>query len=163
MIEQHEPTITTTDGVAAHEPTDVSVGSPEGADHLPEAAPPESETRDGADGVAEADWHAEAGRKGAHRVHQLIQEGRLYEQEHGLTSGRQRLRQLIELGKLYEQEHGLRPGRRKTHGQRLARVQREELLDTFVQCLVRIARPSFRAKLERLVEALREEQNGHAA
>src|SRR5205085_4246998 len=46
------------------------------------------------------DWHAEAGRKGARRVHQLIQEGKLYEQEHGLTSGRQRLRQLIELGKL---------------------------------------------------------------
>src|SRR4051812_15273262 len=44
-------------------------------------------------------WHVQAGRKGACRVHQLIQEGRLYEQEHGLTRGRQRLRQLIELGK----------------------------------------------------------------
>ena len=52
---------------------------------------------------------AEAGRKGGRHVHQLIQEGKLYEQEHGLKSGRQRLRQLLELGKLYEEEHGLRP------------------------------------------------------
>src|SRR5690348_2723919 len=49
-------------------------------------------------------WHAQAGRKGARRVHQLIEHGRLYEQEHGLKRGRQRLRQLIQLGKLYEQE-----------------------------------------------------------
>src|SRR5262249_55063557 len=46
--------------------------------------------------------HAEAGRKGAQRLHQLIQLGRLYEQEHGLKRGRQRLRQLIQEGKLYE-------------------------------------------------------------
>src|SRR5438094_289440 len=58
--------------------------------------------------------HVEAGRKGAHRVHELIQRGRLYEQEHGLTRGRQRLRQLLEEGKLYEQEHGLSPRRRKS-------------------------------------------------
>src|SRR3954451_1688737 len=51
--------------------------------------------------------HAEAGRKGARRIHQLIQEGKLYEQEHGFKRGRQRLRQLIEEGKLYEEEHGL--------------------------------------------------------
>src|SRR6516164_7630243 len=57
-------------------------------------------------------WHVEAGRKGARRIHQLIEQGKLYEQEHGLKSGRQRLRQLIQEGKLYEQEHGLR-GTRK--------------------------------------------------
>jgi hypothetical protein len=106
--------------------------------------------------------HAEAGRKGALRRHQLIQEGRLYEQEHGLKSGRQRIRQLIELGKLYEQEHGLRPGLRKKRG-RLSRVRRDELLATLLQCLVRIARPSFRAQLLRLAEALADEAGGHAA
>jgi hypothetical protein len=105
--------------------------------------------------------HAEAGRKGAHRVHELIREGRLYEQEHGLKRGRQRLRQLIELGKLYEQEHGLRP--RKKLGLRLSRLKRDELLATFLQCLVRLARPSFRAELLRLVEALQKEPEGHVA
>src|SRR5262245_4897547 len=49
--------------------------------------------------------HVEAGRKGARRVHRLIEEGRLYEKEHGLRPGRQRLKQLIQEGKLYEQEH----------------------------------------------------------
>src|SRR5919109_879948 len=58
-------------------------------------------------------WRVEAGRKGAQRIHQLIEHGKLYEQEHGLKSGRQRLRQLIEEGKLYEQEHGLAPQRRR--------------------------------------------------
>ena len=48
--------------------------------------------------------HAEAGRKGARCIHQLIQQGKLYEREHNLKPGRQRLRQLIEEGKLYEQE-----------------------------------------------------------
>src|SRR5690242_12494629 len=71
----------------------------------PEVVHPENQTGNG-DGEKHP-WHAEAGRKGARRVHQLITEGRLYEQEHGLKRGRQRLRQLIELGKLYEQEHGL--------------------------------------------------------
>jgi hypothetical protein len=108
-------------------------------------------------------WHAEAGRKGARRVHQLIEEGKLYEKEHGLKRGRQRLRQLIELGKLYEQEHGLRPARRRKRGERLSRMGREELLETFLQCLLRIAKPSFRAELMRLVEALVQEESGHAA
>src|SRR5947209_15668842 len=67
-----------------------------------------------------AHWHANAGRKGALRIHQLIQEGRLYEQEHGLKSGRQRLRQLIELGKRYEDEHGVRPKRRPSRLSRQA-------------------------------------------
>jgi hypothetical protein len=105
---------------------------------------------------------ARAGREGARRVHQLIQEGRLYEQEHGLKRGRQRLRQLIELGKLYEQEHGLRPARMKKRG-RLSRLRREELLETLLQCLIRLARPSFRAELERLIEALPQQENGNAA
>ena len=100
--------------------------------------------------------HVQAGRKGARRVHELIREGRLYEQERGLKRGRQRLRQLIELGKLYEQEHGLRPARPKKSG-RLSRLGREELLTTLLGCLVRIARPSFRAELQRLTEALRGE------
>src|SRR5687768_6122726 len=33
-------------------------------------------------------WHAEAGRKGAHRLHQLMKLGLLYEKEHGLKRGR---------------------------------------------------------------------------
>ena len=117
-----------------------------------------------ADGVAGPErWQAAAGRKGARRVHQLIREGRLYEQEHGLKRGRQRLRQLIELGKLYEQEHGLRPAPRKKHGDRLARADREELLATLLQCLVRLAKPSFRADLLRLAEALSKADRDQAA
>ncbi len=108
-------------------------------------------------------WQAKAGRKGANRVHQLIREGRLYEQEHGLKRGRQRLRQLIELGKLYEQEHGLRPAPRKKHADRLSRADREELLATLLQCLVRLAKPSFRAELLRLTEALSKADSEQAA
>jgi hypothetical protein len=108
----------------------------------------------GDDAVGPERWQAEAGRKGARRVHQLIREGRLYEQEHGLKSGRQRLRQLIELGKLYEQEHGLQPAPRQKHAERLSRADREELLATLLRCLVRLAKPSFRADLLRLTEAL---------
>jgi hypothetical protein len=92
--------------------------------------------------------HVEAGRKGARRVHQLIQEGRLYEQEHGLTRGRQRLRQLLQQGKLYEQEHGLSP-RRRTR-----RVSSDQVVRRLLDALVRIARPSYRAHLLRLIEAL---------
>ena len=117
----------------------------------PEAAPAES---NGAAGPENR--HVQAGRKGARRVHELIREGRLYEQERGLKRGRQRLRQLIELGKRYEEEHSLRPARPKKRG-RLSRLGREELLTTLFGCLVRIARPSFRAELQRLTEALREE------
>jgi hypothetical protein len=105
---------------------------------------------------------AEAGRKGARRIHQLIQEGRLYEKEHGLKRGRQRLRQLIELGKRYEEEHGLRPPRPERRQGRLSRVRREELLGTLLECLLRLVRPSFRADLVRLIEALPREGKGHA-
>src|SRR5260370_14975000 len=90
-------------------------------------------------------WRAEAGRKGARRVHQLIQEGLQYEKEHGLKSGRQRLRQLIELGKVYEKEHGVQAEQPKRRRQRLARMEREQLLTTLLDCLLRIAKPSFRA------------------
>jgi hypothetical protein len=117
----------------------------------------------GGNGVETRNRHAEAGRKGGHRVHQLIQEGRLYEKEHGLKSGRQRLRQLIELGKAYEQEHGLRPNHRPKRRERLYQGDREELLATFLRCLLRIAKPSFRAELRRLVEVLSKEENGHPA
>lgn len=101
---------------------------------------------------ATADWHAEAGRKGAQRIHQLIQEGRLYEQEHGLKRGRQRLRQLIELGKRYEQEHGLRPA--KAGPRRLTRQNSDEALLTLVQSLVRLVKPSVRTRLLTILDAL---------
>jgi hypothetical protein len=129
-------------------------------------APPasvEPEQAPTSNGHVEERWQARAGREGARRVHQLIQEGRLYEKEHGLTRGRQRLRQLIELGKRYEQEHGLRPVHAKKRGQRLSRLGRHELMATLLQCLQRIARPSFRSELSRLVEAMEREANGHAA
>jgi hypothetical protein len=109
------------------------------------------------------DWHAEAGRKGAHRIHQLIEAGRRYEAEHGLKSGRQRLRQLIELGKLYEEEHGLKPAVRKSRSKRLSRMEREQTLATLLNCLVRIAKPSFRPELQRLADALPMKDNGRAA
>ncbi len=104
--------------------------------------------------VEDPRWQVRAGREGARRVHQLIQEGKLYEKEHGLKKGRQRLRQLLELGKRYELEHGLRPARPKKRHERLSRMGRQELMETFLQCLLRIAKPSLRAELGRLVEAL---------
>jgi len=107
--------------------------------------------------------HARAGRKGALRVHELIREGRLYEQERGLKRGRQRLRQLLELGKRYEQEHGLRPGAAKKSVGRLSGAKRGELLATLLECLVRIAKPSFRAELLRLVEELSKDETGRDA
>jgi hypothetical protein len=103
---------------------------------------------DGAEGTPR--WHVEAGRKGAHRVHQLIQLGKRYEQEHGLKRGRQRLRQLIELGRLYEQEHGLATPK----GDRPTRMSRDELLETFFEALVRLAKPSVRKRLLQVLQAL---------
>jgi hypothetical protein len=98
------------------------------------------------------DWHAEAGRKGANRVNQLIRRGLLYEQEHGLKSGRQRLRQLIDEGKIYEQEHGMRPERRS--GPRGPRVDSEEVLRSLVSVLIRIAKPAYRDRLNQLLRAM---------
>lgn len=97
------------------------------------------------------DWHAEAGRKGAYRIRELIRHGRVYEQEHGLTSGRQRLRQLIEEGKRYEEEHGLRPARRRSSRQRMSK---QEALRTFLHSVVRLAKPGLRGELMRLIEAV---------
>jgi hypothetical protein len=118
---------------------------------------------EGPNGLVDLGRHARAGRKGARRIHQLIEEGRLYEQEHGLKRGRQRLRQLIELGKLYEQEHGLRPARASKGRERLSRMDRDELLATLLQCLMRLAKPSFRGELARLADTLTQEPNGHDA
>src|SRR5262245_65873747 len=109
----------------------------------------------GINGTGERTWRNAAGRKGARRIHELIEAGKRYEEEHGLKSGRQRLRQLIELGKLYEEEHQIQPARRKRRGQRLSKAEREQVLETLLECLVRIAKPSFRAELTRLVETLR--------
>jgi hypothetical protein len=98
-------------------------------------------------------WRAEAGRKGAQRIHELIQHGRLYEQEHGLKSGRQRLRQLIEEGKRYEEEHGLASadrGRRR----RPARLSGEQLVLNLLQSLLRLTKPRYRKHVARLIQAL---------
>ncbi|MFL5341867.1 MAG: hypothetical protein ACJ8F7_17105 [Gemmataceae bacterium] len=153
MFDEHESLSSTPDAPAMPEPSangHVEEMPPLAtAETAPEAEPVEEPT---------SRRHADAGRKGAHRVHQLIQEGRLYEEEHGLTSGRQRLRQLIELGKLYEQEKGLRTGGRKKRV-RLSRAERGELMATLLRCLQRIAKPSYRADLARLSEVLRPEQN----
>jgi hypothetical protein len=97
--------------------------------------------------------YADAGRKGAERVHQLIQLGRQYEQEHGLKRGRQRLRQLIEEGKRFELEHGLREGR-KPRRKRLSRLGREQLVVNLLETLQRMVKPAFREQLRRAVEAL---------
>jgi hypothetical protein len=100
-------------------------------------------------------WRTEAGRKGAKRVHQLIEAGKRYEEEHGLKSGRQRLRQLIELGKLYEQEHDTRPVVKRRKGRRLSKMERDEVVATLLGCLTRMVKPSFRPELERLAQALK--------
>ena len=96
-----------------------------------------------------ANHHAEAGRKGANRIHQLIRLGRLYEQEHGLKRGRQRLRQLIEQGKLYEQEHGLRPRRRRE-----PRLNKQQAIQEFLRAMARLVKPAYRGEVLALIEAL---------
>jgi hypothetical protein len=96
--------------------------------------------------------YAEAGRKGAARVHQLIRLGRQYEEEHGLKRGRQRLRQLIEEGKLYEQEHGLRLARKPR--KRLGRLGREQVLRTFLEAVARMVKPAYRQRLKEVLAAL---------
>ena len=126
-------------------------------DRVPGAAPePAAEPVVEANGVAEGGEdrtrYAEAGRKGAARVHQLILQGRQYEAEHGLKRGRQRIRQLIEEGKLYEQEHGLRPTRKPR--KRLGRLGREQLLRTFLETVVRMVRPAYRQRLKDVIAAL---------
>jgi hypothetical protein len=148
MFEQQEPSV-------VHPEEVVQSASP--------PDPVEPEQTESPNGIPEERWQARAGREGARRVHQLIQEGRLYEKEHGLKRGRQRLRQLIELGKLYEQEHGLRPDQAKKNGRRLSRLRRQELMATLLQCLLRIARPSFRNELTGLIELMERQANVPAA
>jgi hypothetical protein len=125
---------------------DVSPGTPAVSSENGVAAPPL------ANGASSR--HAAAGRKGAERIHQLIQRGRLYEQEHGLKRGRQRLRQLIEEGKVYEQEHGLNTGRR---AKRRARVSPEQHLRRLVDALLVVVKPAYRLQLLKLVRALEDE------
>lgn len=161
MSEQHGLNFTPTDTVVVQE-SPVAGARPEETPVSTNATVPVPVEAAGGEAGPER-WQAEAGRKGARRVHQLIREGRLYEQEHGLKRGRQRLRQLIELGKLYEQEHGLRPAPRKKHAERLSRADRQELLATLLQCLVRLAKPSFRADLLRLTESLAQVADDQAA
>jgi len=150
--------VTATTEAAAELPA-TAAASPEGPGTTPSLPLPEPALDSiKADALAGGeDWHAEAGRKGAQRVQQLIEEGKLYEQEHGLKRGRQRLRQLIELGKRYEQEHDLRPRRPGKRRERLGRGQRKELLATLLRCLVRLSKPSFRAELGGLIQALQDE------
>jgi hypothetical protein len=101
--------------------------------------------------------HAEAGRKGARRIHELIQEGRLYEREHGLKPGRQRLRQLIQEGKLYEQEHGLRNGNGGVRARRHPRISSEQLLKSLFQTLLRLVKPVYRAQILGMLQSLEPE------
>ena len=123
---------------------------------VPEATPPVEENGSPSEQEKTSTWHAEAGRKGAFRIRDLIRLGKQYEQEHGLTSGRQRLRQLIAEGKLYEQEHGLRPTGRRGRGTR-PRVSNDQLVRTLLHTLLRLAKPSVRADLLRVLEALNRE------
>jgi hypothetical protein len=159
MLQEHEPVVDTAEvqtetaapavpeangtPVAPEVPVDVAAEQPSSA---------ADEPRDG------GDWHAEAGRKGALRIHELIERGRLYEKEHGLTSGRQRLRQLIEEGKLYEQEHGLRPEDGEGRRERV-RMSQREVLESFLESLVRLAKPGYRPQLLRLLQSLQDESN----
>jgi hypothetical protein len=161
MFEQQEPT-----SVAIHDaaPIDTTTASTEHPEVAPaptvEAPAPQAVPADSKPEAVNGGghWHAEAGRKGAQRVQQLIEEGKRYEQEHGLKRGRQRIRQLIELGKRYEQEHDLRPRRSGKRRERLGRGQRKELLATLLRCLIRLSKPSFRADLSRLVKELQGEE-----
>ena len=101
--------------------------------------------------ATEPNRHAEAGRKGGQRFHELIQRGRQYEQEHGLKRGRQRQRQLIEEGKRYEEEHGLRPRRLRRR-----RPSDAAAFQTFCQSLLYLVKPRFRDRLRKFIAALEE-------
>ncbi len=103
-------------------------------------------------------WHSAAGRKGALRLRQLIEEGLLYEKEHGLRRGRQRIRQLVEEGKLYEKEHGLGPVARRRV--RLPRADKRELLHALLDTLARLADRKLRPEIVRLAGLLEKEESG---
>lgn len=93
-----------------------------------------------------------AGRLGGKRAHELVELGRRYEAEHGLTPGRQRLKQLAQLGRRYEQEHGLRPKPVKRRRRTSA-----EAWEEFVTALSRVVKPAHRAAVEKLAAALKSE------
>jgi hypothetical protein len=153
MFEHKEPNLVPADDFMTPVSTEgLANGKP--TEEIEDAAAPVEPTN--------SSWHAEAGRKGARRVHQLIQEGKLYEKEHGLKSGRQRLRQLIEMGKLYEREHDLQPEHPHRHGERQSRPEREELIATILKSLLRLAKPSYRDDLRRLLDALPMSAEQHA-
>src|SRR5262249_11327338 len=130
-----------------------------GNGHAKQVGEPVPETTPVGDGSLgeRLNQHAEAGRKGAQRIHQLIQQGRLYEREHGLKPGRQRLRQLIQEGKLYEQEHGLKTMSKRSREGRRPRISQEQLLRALLQSLLRVAKPAYRSRLLSLVQALEAE------
>jgi hypothetical protein len=143
---------------AAHE-TDRPATPAEAAAASPNA-PPGEHAQNGMDRTPEkaARHHAEAGRKGARRIRELIQEGLLYEKEHGLKRGRQRIRQLIAEGKLYEREHGL-PGTSSTSRRgRRPRMTAEQSLAVFLEALLRLVKPAYRTRLARLMQELKGER-----
>jgi hypothetical protein len=124
--------------------TDMTPPAPEAVPETPPAAAPDTNG-------APASRYAVAGRKGAERIHQLIERGKLYEKEDDLKRGRQRLRQLIEEGKLYEQEHGLSTIRRRKRG---VPASPQQVVRRLLDTLVRVAKPAYRAELLKLVQAL---------
>jgi hypothetical protein len=97
MSDWQDSTFTLTDEVARSESADLTPQVTNDQNHEqslpspaveatpsaePEVVPSEtahSEPLGGVAGTEPERWRARAGRKGAHRVHQLIQEGRLYE------------------------------------------------------------------------------------
>jgi hypothetical protein len=100
-----------------------------------------------------------AGRLGGKRAHELVELGRKYEAEYGLTPGRQRLRQLAQLGRRYEQEHGLRAKPVK----RQRRQSPAEAWEQFLVALARVVKPTHRESVEKLVAALKAEPPAQAA
>src|SRR5262249_14771658 len=140
-------------GTPAQQPTETPAPAANGTPEV--LADPVPETPEEA-----ATWHAEAGRKGARRIHELIQRGLLYGQEQGLKRGRQRLRQLIEEGKLYEEEHNLRARRRRTQADQFDRMDSDELVQTFLRSLLRLCKPVYREKIARALQALEEATGG---
>ena len=91
---------------------------------------------------------AAAGRRGGHRVHQLAELGRKFEEEHGLSPGRQRLKQLIQLGRRYEVEHGLAAPKAR-------RRKRGDAWAEFVAALARVVKPAHRPAVEQLAQSPR--------
>jgi hypothetical protein len=143
-------------GLADQLRVDAGQGAANGAATPANPQAPQVQFPGESDGGNPADWHAEAGRKGARRIHQLIQQGKQYEQEHGLKRGRQRLRQLIEEGKLYEQEQRLKAGG-EVPGRCTPRLSNEQALVRLFEALLRLVKPAVRRKLARVLQSLENE------